>query len=422
MSALADLKVKSMTTTLPFCRLAIWLTQVTQRKVTDGIAKHLGVHHINKLRNDRNIADVEALALILKQGWELGPAASKDPATGNFTGPSRLAYGKFAVRCILHHFGAEKDSREPDGFKDLAAINDLYHKDILKDELFKPKPEKAGKTAASSKSLLTLAETSDPKQIFLSSNNFLSENKAFICKDFGTKVFKIEEITDSDVIFVHKPLFGEAETQSIPYTNIKDWRAANGQMPTICDEKLWSLCLPENIQSAKDEALKAKAIMAMHAAYESHSAKSGYGFSQNPTTVFIKEPADGNTEVLKFNRGDFKICMYGFVKPFKMGDKVDEALLISSKSEAAKFQVSAPKKLPSTDAQNLAMVSPFFLVDKTDEPSLANMKLSHVTVDGWLIPMWINTRQVKSQELLYFSDDDGKGPSSKPATKRARRT
>jgi hypothetical protein len=91
MSSLADLKVKSVTTTLPFCRLAIWLTQVMQRKVTDGIAKHLGVHHINKLRNDKSTSDVEALELILKQGWELGPAASKDPATGNFTGPSRLA-------------------------------------------------------------------------------------------------------------------------------------------------------------------------------------------------------------------------------------------------------------------------------------------------------------------------------------------
>jgi hypothetical protein len=421
MSALADLKVKSGATTLPFCRLAIWLTQVTQRKVTDGIAKHLGVHHINKLRNEKNIADVEALELILKQGWELGPAASKDTATGNITGPSRLAYGKFAVRCILHYFGAERDSREPNGFKDLAEINDLYNKDIEKGEIIKPKPEKASKMAASSTSLLTLAETSDPRQIFLNSNKFLSENKAFICKDFGVKVFMIEEITDSLVVFVHKPLFGEAEKQSIPYTNIKEWRAVNSIMPSIADEKLWSLCLPENLQSAKDEALKAKATIAMHSAYESHSAKSGYGLSQNPTTVFIKEPADGSTDVLKFNKGDFKICMYGLVKPFKLGDKVDEALLISSKSEAVKFQVAAPKKLISTDSRNLTMVSPYFLVDKTDDPTLANMRQGHVTVDGWAIPMLVNTRQIKSQELLYFSDDDGKGSSAKPPTKKARK-
>jgi hypothetical protein len=235
----------------------------------------------------------------------------------------------------------------------------------------------------------------------------------------------MEEITDSLVIFMHKPLFGEAEKQSVPYQNIKEWRGVkDGHMPSIYDEKVWSLYLPENVQSAKDEALKAKATMAMQSAYESHSAKSGYGLSHNPTTVFIKEPVDGSTDVIKFNKGEFKICIYGSVKPVKMDDKVDEAFIMSNKSEAAKFQVFAPKKLPST-AQTHTLISPFFLIEKTEEPNQANMKLSHVSVDGWSIPMLTNTRQVKSQELLYMlkdnADDDDKGASAKPATKKPRK-
>ena len=125
MTALVDLKVKSTSTTLPFIRLACWLAQVSNPKVVDGIAKHLSPSLLSKFKKDDDLADVEALELLLKQGWELGPAVSKDPVTNNFTGPARLAFGKFAVRCVLHFLGAEKDSREPNGFKDLAEVNRL---------------------------------------------------------------------------------------------------------------------------------------------------------------------------------------------------------------------------------------------------------------------------------------------------------
>ena len=50
MTALADLQIKSTQTTIPFCRLAIWLAQVTNNKVVDGIAKHLQPSHIQQLR------------------------------------------------------------------------------------------------------------------------------------------------------------------------------------------------------------------------------------------------------------------------------------------------------------------------------------------------------------------------------------
>ena len=40
-----DLQIKSTQTTMPFCRLAIWLAQVTNTKVVDGIAKHVQPSH-----------------------------------------------------------------------------------------------------------------------------------------------------------------------------------------------------------------------------------------------------------------------------------------------------------------------------------------------------------------------------------------
>lgn len=133
MSMLADFKLKSKITTLPFCRLACWLAQVANPKMVDGICKHLSTSHLAKFKSDENVDEVEAPEALLKQAWSMGPAISKDPVAGSFTGPARLAHGKFAVRCVLHFLGAEKDSREPKGFARLIDINQLYIKDLGKE-------------------------------------------------------------------------------------------------------------------------------------------------------------------------------------------------------------------------------------------------------------------------------------------------
>ena len=126
---------------------------------------------------------------------------------------------------------------------------------------------------------------------------------------------------------------------------------------------------------------------------------------------------------LKFNKGEFKLVAYGALKELdlKKSEKVDDAMLVSNKTQAAKFVVSAPKKLPKTSDDKF-IVSPFFIVGTTTEPSEANMKLSHVIQDGWSIPMLVNTRQVKSTDMLLIllEQDDAKGLDVGRAIKRGK--
>ena len=119
--------------------------------------------------------------------------------------------------------------------------------------------------------------------------------------------------------------------------------------------------------------------------------------------------------MLKFNKGEFKLCAYGTLKPAKKNVKADEAAMIVSKNEDMRFYVQSSKKLVDTIT---SLVCRFALVATTTEPSEANMKLSSVSEDGWSIPMLANTRQVKSKDLLYVLEvkrDDASRRAAKKA-------
>ena len=86
--------------------------------------------------------------------------------------------------------------------------------------------------------------------------------------------------------------------------------------------------------------------------------------------------------------------------------------------QETKYQVQGLKKLPETADEKL-LVSPFFCVETSNEPSEANMELCSVKLDGWSIPALVNTRQVKSNQVLrMLVKDQG---DHKPASKRAKK-
>jgi hypothetical protein len=95
--------------------------------------------------------------------------------------------------------------------------------------------------------------------------------------------------------------------------------------------------------------------------------------------------------------------------------------MVHNKSLDAQFIVTAfTKKLPKTSTDKF-IVSPFFMVGSTAEPGEANMKLAHVSQDGWSIPMFVNTRQVKSKDVLLVlqPQDEAKGSASSKKRKTA---
>ena len=136
----------------------------------------------------------------------------------------------------LHHFRAEKDSREPKGFKSILEINDLYIKEISE-------PAQSAKPLAKQPEVIaTLARASDPRQVIIKQHKFLADHTSFVSKEFGAKIFKLKEITTNSVQFWHKPLLGATENVEVPFNNLNDWKGVkNCKMPVVLDETLWSL-------------------------------------------------------------------------------------------------------------------------------------------------------------------------------------
>ena len=110
-------------------------------------------------------------------------------------------------------------------------------------------------------------------------------------------------------------------------------------------------------------------------------------------------------EECKFPKGEFKLAAYGGLKAFTPGDNKaygGSVYIIANKALDAKFSVSAAKQVPKNEKDNKFLVSPFFLVGKTDEPDEADMKLTSMTQDGWTIPVLVNKRMIKAQETLLI--------------------
>ena len=393
MTALVDLTSKAESTILPFCRLAAWLAQVSNPKVVDGFCKHLSSGQLRKLTKEDKSADVEALELLLKQGWELGPEANIDSMTQNFTGPARLAYGKYAVRCILHFLEAEKGSREPNGYASLAEITKIYHDDLK----HVAEPMKSKKAAAAASTMVPLAATSKTIDVFKQRNPSLSTCTCFTCSDHGATCYIIKDITEKTVMFQHSPLFGEDELQEVTHAEFKkSWRGLKeGNFPSVVSKEI--MLLPEHASNQND-LMKARATLAMDKAYQESSAKGGYLVADHLILVCVDEEC-------KFPKGEFKLVAYGGLRAFTPGDKKasgGSVYIIANEALDAKFSVSAAKKVPKNEKDNKFLVSPFFLVGKTDEPDEANMKLTSMTQDGWTIPVLVNTRTIKDQETLLI--------------------
>ena len=200
----------------------------------------------------------------------MGPASSRDVATDSFTGAPRLAFGDFAVRCILHHLRAEKDSREPQGFTQILEINDLYINEISEPAQF------AKPLAKQPEVIATLASASDPRQVIIKQHRFLADHTSFVSKEFVAQIFKRKEITFNAVQLWHKPLLGATENVEVPFNTLNDWKGVkNCKMPVVLAEMRWYPCLPQNNESVKKDKLKAAARTAMHTAYDAHSGKEG---------------------------------------------------------------------------------------------------------------------------------------------------
>ena len=428
MSALVNFKPKSLKTTFPFLRLACWLTQATSPKVVDGISKLLVVNDMAKLKATK-LADLEAVELLLSQGWDLGPNMHKTEA-GNFEPEVLKAYGKFATRTVVHVVQKEKQSLEPAGFESLNVINEAYQaflstgKDADKASAGAAS-DAAGSNASSSQNegpavLASLADCKNVAALVLAKYTHLKLDSSYAHKDFGQNVFKFIEINDTVGVFECTPVFGQKIKVETLHQDLKKWTKVAKQ-PALIPKTSWEPCLPAGSNSWKAETSKAQATLALNKFYAENSLEDDIELCKDPELVCLRDGAE------TYQKGEIVLVPLGSLRAIenqKETQKLSASKLIKDKDGKAVYSIIAqPKKVD----KKTELVVPATWVTASKVKSEINMEVKYVSQGSLQFPTLQNTRAVKAREKLVIAESkpaenkpaDSKPAESKPAESKA---
>jgi hypothetical protein len=402
MTALVALKPKSLSTTFPFVRLACWLAQATSPKVTDGISKLLTVSDISKLRTAK-VADIEAIELLLSQGWDLGPASHQD-AIGHFDPDVVQAFGKFATRAIVHFLQKEKNSLEPDGFKSLSLINELYQAQFQTNN-----GASSSATPKLASPVASLADCKDVGEIVLSKFAHLKLNSFYGHKDHGQFVFEFIKINDTVAVFECTPLFGKVITVEAPHSELRMWRKLSSAVPALIPNSTYQAILPSKSKTWAAEAKKAQVFLCLCKVYEANSLEDDLEFAKDPAAVFLKENAE------TYKKGELVLVPVGTLKTVvDLTDalKLPADRLITQDGKAV-YSINPQSKNCLTKAD---IIVPASWVTTSKDKAVINMEIKYVVEGGFKFPMLQNSRAVRAREQLFMEDASkpkAEGPASK---------
>ena len=401
MSALVALKPKSLSTTFPFLRLACWLAQATSPKVADGISKLLTVTDLQKFKIAK-VADIEAVELLLSQGWDLGPASHED-ASGHFDPDVVQAFGKFATRAIVHVLQKEKNSLEPDGFKSLSLINELYQAQL--------QTNNAASSSATPKlvsPVASLADCKDVGDIVLSKFTHIKLNSLYGHKDHGQFVFKFIKINDTVAVFECTPLFGNVITVEAPHSELKFWRKISSQ-PALIPKASYQDILPSKSKTWTSEAKKARVFLCLCKVYEANSLEDDLEFAKDPAAVFLKDNAE------TYKKGELVLVPVGSLKT--IDDPTDALKLpaerLITQDGKAVYSINGQSKKFDTKTE---IIAPASWVTTSKDKAVINMEIKYVVEGGFKFPMLQNSRAVRAREQLVMeemSKPKPEGPASK---------
>ena len=135
---ISHIEFKDAETIYPFCRVALLAAALTSSKHQDGVQKLITKSDCERLKSVSNREKAKNAEKLLSKGWQ---AVQKCTLTDD---DKNVAFGKFAVRMILHILG--KSDRE-DPFESVADISDKFAADCV--SLTKAKPSAAGSAVGS---------------------------------------------------------------------------------------------------------------------------------------------------------------------------------------------------------------------------------------------------------------------------------
>ena len=279
MTCIEGATFKSYISTMPFVRMAILAAQITSPKVTDGIGKMLTRTDVVKLQANKKNRELEEVELILKQGWDFLMSETAKPEL------AKLAYGKFITRCVVHLMDKVKQSREPDGFKDIPTINQLLVAE-MKALQHEPKPSgSAGSKEPSDTTVQTLGDASDTVKILLFKFKHLKLNELYIHQDTFPKIFQLKSVTQDSLVFEHTSLFkATIEQLTFDHAKAKEWKPFKGKRPELYPSDWISISFTQTCVQL--EVMKAAVFVDVMGCYDNVSVHSGLQFSSNPPTVF----------------------------------------------------------------------------------------------------------------------------------------
>lgn len=392
---------QSKTTTLPFCRLACWMAQSTALKVVDGISRMITTANLRKLASKDNVSQVESIEQLIKNGYEFAQSSSNPNAV--------MQFGKFATRSIVHFFGIEKVSREPDGFKSLGLINQLYLHDIglgpKPDDVADPKAAALGADPKAEVGLSSLSDASDPCKIALRKFTHLKIDGLFVTPEHPGTVCKLKSIDSETAKLTHKPFFGNEETITVPWDSLKKLKPFKGNIPP----ELHSVPepnLPENLAAIQLDIEKAEVFQAMMAVYKETSCNEDLLPCTNPTSLYIQPESEG------YKRGELYLGMvglYGSLKKLTSKDVISNiaSICLIKKSGKPMYYISAPT--PRSMPKNGELFVPVAWVSTTTDKTQCNMEIKYVESGGWHFPYLVNTHVVNGKTLLMRVAEPKKG-------------
>ena len=394
---------------LPMTRAALLCTILTSKKHSDGISKLVVKADLDKMKG--TLKDkTAALEQLLTDGWK---QVQVSPVSNNI---KALAWGKFAVRMILHLLSKEKHSREKP-FESVQQMVKQFQVDLSGTQstggVSSPNQTAGGASNVTQDPQVHDLLTASKTELAFLEHKHLQIGYAYSCKDHGDKVFYLAKSEKDHMVFTHEPLFGPEEEVKVPFEDLKQWRPTKKAMPRLCPEEVKSLKLAHISSLTEAELKKAEVQALLISAYKDSitSAQDSLMYAMLPQVALFSSQ--------KLKKNDLVLYPLGSVQPLKMKEgKKSKAIILEYQNE--KFQLQPWKGLTYFTQDAEGMLVAYNYVGIASDSDSVNMVQKVTTYKGLKIPVLTNSVAVAKETILLKADDeDGKEQAASSKRRKA---
>lgn len=237
----------------------------------------------------------------------------------------------------------------------------------------------------------------------------------YLNNDYQDKIFILKNVTESNAIFEHQPLFASSQVVNEQLDSLKKWRLTKKEPTMMCPQQLCTARLPHNVDFVKKDIEKAVVSHLLMEAYMSNKLDddSLLGFAAHPSNLFLMK---------KVKKKELKLYPIGTCSA--VPEKDQAKTLEKTKNVVVWFNkrpylIQPFKNLTSFTKPETGTLCPFFWVKSSEKQEEINLQTAWVTHKGLQIPILENDDPIQAQAILLKSS--GQQPQGPPA-KKARST